>query len=70
MCIRDRSAPTEYVNEFGLVFDQTVPSFTITKNPDKITAANFPLTIHVMDNPGKVQDMELTVKLSVTCPNA
>ena len=58
------SAPTEYVNEFGLVFDQTVPSFTITKNPDKITAANFPLTIHVMDNQGKVQDMELTVKLS------
>jgi len=58
------SASTEYVNEFGLVFDQTVPSFTITKNPDKITAANFPLTIHVMDNQGKVQDLALTVKLS------
>ena len=58
------SAPTEYVNEFGLMFDQAVPSFTITKNPDKITAASFPLTIHVMDNRGMVQDLTLTVKLS------
>ena len=58
------SASQEDIKLFGLEFDNEKGTFTITKTPDVVTAANFDLTVHTLDNSGKVAEKTITVTLS------
>ena len=58
------SAIQEDIKLFGLEFDNEKGTFTITKTPDVVTAANFDLTVHTLDNSGKVAEKTITVTLS------
>ena len=58
------SASQEDIKLFGLEFDNEKGSFTITKTPDVVTAANFDLTVHTLDNSGEVAEETITVTLS------
>lgn len=58
------SASQEDIKLFGLKFDNEKGTFTITKTPDVVTAANFDLTVHTLDNSGKVAEKTITVTLS------
>ena len=58
------SASREDIKLFGLEFDNEKGTFTITKTPDVVTAANFDLTVHTLDNSGKVAEKTITVTLS------
>ena len=58
------SASQEDIKLFGLEFDNEKGTFTITKTPDMVTAANFDLTVHTLDNSGKVAEKTITVTLS------
>ena len=58
------SASQEAIKLFGLEFDNEKGTFTITKTPDVVTAANFDLTVHTLDNSGKVAEKTITVTLS------
>ena len=58
------SASQEDIKLFGLEFDNEKGTFTITKTPDVVTAANFDLTVHTLDNSGKVAETTITVTLS------
>ena len=58
------SASQEDIKLFGLEFDNEKGTFTITKTPDVVTAANFDLTVHTLDNSGKVAERTITVTLS------
>ena len=58
------SASQEDVKLFGLEFDNEKGTFTITKTPDVVTAANFDLTVHTLDNSGEVAEETITVTLS------
>ena len=57
------SASDEDKNLFGLQFDG-FGGFTITKVPDQITAAGFDLTVHTIDNSGKVATQTINIQLS------
>ena len=59
------TAKAEDINIFGIVFSADKKSFTITKSPDQVTAADFDLTVHTMDNNGKVDD-ETTIKITLS----
>ena len=59
------TAKAEDINIFGIVFSADKKSFTITKSPDQVTAADFDLTVHTMDNNGKV-DNETTIKITLS----
>ena len=50
------SASQEDIKLFGLEFDNEKGTFTITKTPDVVTAADFDLTVHTLDNSGKVAE--------------
>ena len=58
------SASQEDIKLFGLEFDNEKGTFTITKTPDVVTAANFDLTVHTLDNSGEVAEETITVTLS------
>jgi hypothetical protein len=58
------SASQEDIKLFGLEFDNEKGTFTITKTPDVVTAANFDLTVHTLDNSGEVAEKTITVTLS------
>ena len=58
------SASQEDIKLFGLEFDNEKGTFTITKTPDVVTAANFDLTVHTLDNSGQVAEKTITVTLS------
>ena len=58
------SASQEDIKLFGLEFDNEKGTFTITKTPDVVTAANFDLTVHTSDNSGEVAEETITVTLS------
>ena len=58
------SASQEDIKLFGLEFDNEKGTFTITKTPDVVTAANFVLTVHTLDNSGEVAEETITVTLS------
>ena len=58
------SASQEDIKLFGLEFDNEKGTFTITKIPDVVTAANFDLTVHTLDNSGEVAEETITVTLS------
>ena len=58
------SASQEDIKLFGLEFDNEKGTFTITKTPDVVTAADFDLTVHTLDNSGKVAEETITVTLS------
>ena len=58
------SASQEDIKLFGLEFDNEKGTFTITKTPDVVTAANFDLTVHTLDNSGKDAEKTITVTLS------
>ena len=58
------SASQEDIKLFGLEFDNEKGTFTITKTPDVVTAANFDLTVHTLDNSGKVAEKTIKVTLS------
>ncbi|MCM1615889.1 hypothetical protein [Phocaeicola massiliensis] len=58
------SASQENIKLFGLEFDNEKGTFTITKTPDVVTAAYFDLTVHTLDNSGKVAEKTITVTLS------
>ena len=59
------TAKAEDINIFGIVFSADKKSFTITKSPDQVTAADFDLTVHTMDNNGNVDD-ETTIKITLS----
>ena len=59
------TAKAEDINIFGIVFSADKKSFTITKSPDQVTAADFDLTVHTMDNNGKV-DNETYIKITLS----
>lgn len=50
------SASQEDIKLFGLEFDNEKGTFTITKTPDVVTAADFDLTVHTLDNSGEVTE--------------
>lgn len=58
------SASQEDIKLFGLEFDNEKGTFTITKTPDVVTAADFDLTVHTLDNSGEVAEKTITVTLS------
>ena len=58
------SASQEDIKLFGLEFDNEKGTFTITKTPDVVTAADFDLTVHTLDNSGEVTEKTITVTLS------
>ena len=58
------SASQEDIKLFGLEFDNEKGTFTITKTPDVVTAADFDLTIHTLDNSGEVAEKTIKVTLS------
>ena len=58
------SASQEDIKLFGLEFDNEKGTFTITKTPDVVTAANFDLTVHTLDNSGEVAEKTIKVTLS------
>ena len=58
------SASQEDIKLFGLEFDNEKGTFTITKTPDVVTAADFDLTVHTLDNSGKVAEKTIKVTLS------
>ena len=58
------TAKTEDINIFGIVFSADKKSFTITKSPDQVTAADFVLTVHTLDNNGNVKTTPITITLS------
>ena len=58
------SASQEDIKLFGLEFDNEKGTFTITKTPDVVTAANFDLTVHTLDNSGEVAEETITVTIS------
>ena len=58
------SASQEDIKLFGLEFDNEKGTFTITKTPDVVTAANFDLTVHTLDNSGEGAEETITVTLS------
>ena len=58
------SASQEDIKLFGLEFDNEKGTFTITKTPDVVTAANFDLTVHTLGNSGEVAEETITVTLS------
>ena len=58
------TAKAEDINIFGIVFSADKKSFTITKSPDQVTAANFVLTVHTIDNCGNVKTTPITITLS------
>ena len=58
------NAAAEDINIFGIVFSADRKSFTITKSPDQVTAANFPLTVYTMDNCGVYAETVITITLS------
>ena len=58
------SASQEDIKLFGLEFDNEKGTFTITKTPDVVTAADFDLTVHTLDNSGEVAEETITVTLS------
>ena len=58
------SASQEDIKLFGLEFDNEKGTFTITKTPDVVTAADFDLTVHTLDNSGTVTEKTITVILS------
>lgn len=58
------TAKSEDINIFGITFSEDKKSFTITKSPDQVTAANFVLTVHTMDNEGNVEETPITISLS------
>ena len=58
------NATAEDINIFGIVFSADRKSFTITKSPDQVTAANFPLTVYTMDNSGVYAETVITITLS------
>lgn len=61
----------QYVDAFGIVWDNATQTFTVGKNPDASTTdSNFPMTIFSVDNTGKIQETKVTIKLStVIAPN-
>ena len=55
----------EYVNEFGITWDNATRKFKVGKNPDASTIdSNFPLNIYTVDNTGKTQKTTVKIKLS------
>ena len=58
------SASQEDIKLFGLEFDNEKGTFTITKTPDVVTAANFDRTVHTLDNSGEVAEKTIKVTLS------
>ena len=58
------TAKSEDINIFGIEISADKKSFTITKTPDQVTAADFPLTVYTMDNNGVVKATVVTITLS------
>ena len=58
------NASSEDINIFGITFSEDHKSFTITKSPDQVTAADFDLTVYTMDNSGAYKEATITITLS------
>ena len=58
------TAEEEDVNLFKLVFDQEKHTFTINADPDVLTKAYFVLTVHTIDNSGKLTEQEVNIYVS------
>ena len=58
------TAKAEDINIFGIQFSEDHKSFTITKSPDQVTAADFVLTVHTLNNNALYDNKEITVTLS------
>ena len=58
------TATAEDINIFGITFSEDRKSFSITKTPDQVTAANFPLTVYTMNNSGVFAKTTITITLS------
>ena len=58
------TATAQDINIFGITFSEDRKSFTITKSPDQVTAADFPLTVYTMDNSGAFAKTVITITLS------
>ena len=60
----------EYVNEFGITWDNATRKFKVAKNPDASTIDSyFPLNIYTVDNTGKTQKTTVKIKLSAKLAN-
>ena len=49
---------------FGIQLDNEKYTFTITGDPDILTKASFVLTVHTMDNSGKVEEQDVNIYVS------
>ena len=60
----------EYVNEFGITWDNATHKFKVGKNPDASTVdAHFPLTVYSLDNNGTVVKHTTVIYLSAKLGN-
>lgn len=59
----------EYENVLKITYSDDKQAFTINKNADETTPAEFPMTIYTCDVTGQTQKTEVTIKLSQSLNN-
>ena len=61
---------SEYENVLKITYSDDKQAFTINKNADETTPAEFPMTIYTCDVKGQTQKTEVTIKLSQSLNNS
>ena len=61
----------EYVNEFGITWNNETHKFKVAKNPDASTIdSNFPMNIYTIDNKGRAKKTTVEIQLAAKLSNA